>query len=436
MAIQIAARMEPVIHETIVNKPVIKLLVVDDREDNLFSIETILEKDDYVVRTATSGREALKILLKEYDFTLILMDVQMPDLNGFETAELIYERERLRRIPIIFITANDHGEDSIFKGYQLGGVDYIYKPINPDLLRAKVAVFVELYKKNNELLVQERKLMTANKNLEREIETRILSEEKINSLNQQMAESIYQLKVTNKELERFAFVASHDLQEPIRKIMVFSKMLRDKYNDVFEPEAADLLERITKSSTRMQQLVKNLLEFSRTALDAGDFCDTDLNILLNNVLTDLDEYIEQKKAIITADKLPTLKVIPDHFHQLFQNLIMNSLKFCKQNIPPQITIGSERVKGMHIPGITYDKYDDHFFRISVTDNGIGFEDKYHDQMFIVFKRLHSAEQFEGTGIGLSICKKVVEKHNGYLFASGKPDEGATFTIVLPAQQQN
>ncbi len=436
MAVQIAGMTELAKHEILVNSPAIKLLVVDDREDNLFSIESILEKDNYVIRTATSGREALKILLKEQDFTLILMDVQMPHLNGFETAELIYERDKLKQVPIIFITANDRGDDNVFKGYQLGGVDYIYKPVNADLLRAKVAVFVELYKKNSELLMQEHKLMAVNRSLEKEIETRRLSEEKINLLNQQMAENIYQLKVTNKELERFAFVASHDLQEPIRKIMVFSKMLKDKHSGTFEPEAADLLERIIKSSARMQQLVKNLLDFSRTAQDSGDFYDVDLNLILNNVLSDLDEYIEQKQAVITTCQLPTLRAIPDHVHQLFQNLIMNSLKFCRQDTPPQIVIGAEKVKGMHIPGVSYDKYDEHFFRISVADNGIGFEEQYHDQMFVVFKRLHSAEQFEGTGIGLSICKKVVEKHNGYIFASGKPNEGATFTIVLPAQQQN
>ena len=144
-------------------------MIVDDREDNLFSMETILEKDGYTVRKANSGRAALRALLKEDDFTLILMDVQMPDLNGFETATLIYERDKLKHIPIIFITANDYGDESVFKGYQMGGVDYIYKPINPDLLRAKVAVFVELYKKNHQLLAQEQKMAAANRQLEQEI---------------------------------------------------------------------------------------------------------------------------------------------------------------------------------------------------------------------------------------------------------------------------
>src|SRR6476661_1547929 len=139
-----------------------KILLVDDREDNLLSLETILQPDGYYFIKANSGREALKILLKQYDFALILMDVKMPGLNGFETAAMIYEREKLKHIPIIFITANNYGDENIFKGYQAGAVDYIYKPINPDLLRAKVAVFIDLYKKNHRLLAQEKNLLAAN----------------------------------------------------------------------------------------------------------------------------------------------------------------------------------------------------------------------------------------------------------------------------------
>src|SRR5436190_3712467 len=132
-----------------------KILLVDDREDNLFSMETILEPDGYQLIKANSGRQALKILLTEFDFALILMDVKMPNLNGFETAALIYEREKLKHIPIIFITAHSYGDENVFKGYSSGAVDYIYKPINPGLLRAKVSVFVELYKKTAALLQQE-----------------------------------------------------------------------------------------------------------------------------------------------------------------------------------------------------------------------------------------------------------------------------------------
>src|SRR6185369_13269292 len=141
-----------------------KILLVDDREDNLFSMETILEPDGYELVKANSGRQALKILLTEFDFTLILMDVKMPGLNGFETASLILESKKLKNIPIIFITANNYGDENTFRGYQLGAVDYIFKPINPNVLRAKVGVLIDLHRKNRLLIEQEQKLIDLNKN--------------------------------------------------------------------------------------------------------------------------------------------------------------------------------------------------------------------------------------------------------------------------------
>src|SRR3954466_252 len=167
-----------------------KILLVDDREDNLLSMEAILALDGYQFVKANSGRQALKILLTEFDFALILMDVKMPNLNGFETAVLIYEREKLKHIPIVFITANSYGDENVFKGYRTGAVDYIYKPINPELLRAKVSVFIELYKKNQKLLQQEQKLISINKNLENEISERKMSEEKVKALNLELLKNI------------------------------------------------------------------------------------------------------------------------------------------------------------------------------------------------------------------------------------------------------
>src|SRR5437773_4809538 len=204
----------------------IKVLVVDDREDNLFSIESIFDKDGYSIYKANSGRAALKVLLQQQDFSLILMDVQMPDLNGFDTAAIIYEREKLREIPIIFITAHNYGDEYLFKGYRTGGVDYIYKPINPNLLRAKVSVLVELYRKNQQLLEHEKRLLAINKSLQKEIEERKTSEEKVKALNTKLVENNANLKAVNEELDRFAYVASHDLQEPLRKIMVFSDKIQ------------------------------------------------------------------------------------------------------------------------------------------------------------------------------------------------------------------
>jgi PAS domain S-box-containing protein len=177
-----------------------KILLVDDREDNLLAICAILEPDVYQFVKANSGREALKVLLSEYDFALILMDVKMPNLNGFETATLIYEREKLRNIPVIFITAHSYDEENIFEGFKTGAVDYIYKPINPNLLRAKVCVFIDLYRKNRALITQERKLTTINNNLEAEIIERRNSES-------QLAELYKSLQLKNSELKQ----ANHEL---------------------------------------------------------------------------------------------------------------------------------------------------------------------------------------------------------------------------------
>ena len=411
----------------------IKLLVVDDREDNLFSIEAILENDGYTIKTANSGRAALRALLKEDDFTLILMDVQMPDLNGFETATLIYDRDKLKHIPIIFITANDHGEDSVFKGYQMGGVDYIYKPINPLLLRAKVAVFAELFKKNHQLRAQEQRVAAANKLLEKEIQERTQSEQKISLLNAQLVENIEQLKASNEELERFAYVASHDLQEPLRKIILFSDQLSIKYSNILKEEGCNSLERIMKASERMQMLIRNILSFSRSSTNSGAFEEMELNVLLESILSDLELYIEQKEAAINIDQLPKLKIVPDQFRQLFQNLIINALKFSKPDIAPEISIYAEKIKGLQIAaqGIDEDDYDKDFYNIYIKDNGIGFEQKFADDIFVLFKRLNSYDKFEGTGIGLSICKKIVEQHNGYISARSSVGDGTIFTISLP-----
>src|ERR1700733_9951383 len=163
-----------------------KILLVDDREDNLLSMESILEPSGYRFIKANSGRQALKILLTEFDFVLILMDVKMPNLNGFETASLIYEREKLKHIPIIFITANNYGDENMFKGYQLGAIDFILRPINPEILRAKVCVLSDLYKKNKLLVEQEQKLMEVNRVLEIEINERKAAEKKIQQVNRKL----------------------------------------------------------------------------------------------------------------------------------------------------------------------------------------------------------------------------------------------------------
>lgn len=403
-----------------------KILVVDDREDNLFSIETILEKDDYTVVKASSGRAALKILLAHQDFTLILMDVQMPDMNGFETASLIYQREKLKHIPIIFITAHNQGEEKMYEGYKMGGVDFIYKPINPELLRYKVSVFVELYQKTQQLVNHEQKLLAANKNLENEIEERRLSEEKIRLLNQQLMFNNQQLKNTIEELDRFAYVASHDLQEPLRKILVFSDKVLTKYKHVIDEEINRNLEKIVKASERMQSLINDLLRFSRHTSTSEDFSLIHLDDLMADVMTDMEIEIERYEATVHVDALPDIWGIPSQMRQLFQNLVSNAIKFRKKDVAPKVRVYAER----KVLSNTADNTRE-LCRLIVEDNGIGFDPKFVNEIFVVFKRLHSYHEYEGSGVGLSICKKIVERHNGFITAESKIDSGSRFIIDLP-----
>src|SRR3990170_729660 len=318
-----------------------KILLVDDREDNLLAIETLFEPDGYRFVKANSGRQALKILLREFDFALILMDVKMPNLNGFETASLIYERDKLKHIPIIFITANNFGDENLYKGYRAGAIDYIYKPIKPEILRAKVTVLMDLYRKNRQLLAQEQRLVAINKSLEMEIKERKSSEEKVKQLNRQLLENIASLESANKDLDRFAFMASHDLQEPLRKIRMFSDRLFLKYKEVLDEDGRTNIQRIHKAAERMQNLITDILTFSKISVDNPSFVDADMNVLINEVLVDLDEEIKTKNGQVVVEKLPTLSVNPSLIKPLFHNLIGNALKYSKKDTTPVVKISSE-----------------------------------------------------------------------------------------------
>ncbi len=412
----------------------VKILIVDDKENNLISMESLLWNEGYNIVKARSGKEALKILLTDFDFTLILMDVEMPDLNGFETASMIYERERLKHIPIIFITAHSYGDENLYKGYRTGAVDYIYKPIQPDLLRVKVMVFAELYRKNHLLMAQEQKLIAINRNLEIEIKDRIASEAKINDLNKQLLQNINTLELTNKELDRFAFMASHDLQEPIRKIRIFSNRIAEKYYEQIGDEGKVYIDKMQLACSRMQNLIGDILAFSKISVTRDSLELSDLNKLLDEVVSEMELPIQEKKAKVSIDKLPSVYVNPVLIKSLFQNLISNSLKYSKDDMTPEIRIsgGIDKSYKLNDQQTETTKY----CRIYVQDNGIGFDQQYAEQIFTMFTRLHVNTEYAGTGIGLAICKKIVEEHSGYISAKSEINKGTTFTISLPVNSLN
>lgn len=237
-----------------------KILLVDDREDNLMSIEAILGQDGYNFYRAFSGTEALKILLGETDFALILMDVKMPVLNGFETATMIYEREKLKGVPIIFITANNYGDENVYKGYQAGGIDYILKPINPQILRAKVSVFVNLYQAKTKLLEQERKLKAINETLNMEIRERKTSEEKVRYMNFQLIEKIDQLERANVNLKRLQLIASNGVSAPLEEISRNIEKMLEKYKTI--PDDAECLKVVETAVNQIQAALQEIPELA------------------------------------------------------------------------------------------------------------------------------------------------------------------------------
>ncbi len=238
------------------------------------------------------------------------------------------------------------------------------------------------------------------------------------------------LERQNEELASFNHMASHDLQEPIRKIIILSKMIMDQDENILSKESMNYFKRMLHATNRMQSLINDLLEYSRANNPNVAKIESDLNIILKEAIQSLKEEIGIKKAVVKADKLPFLNVIPLQIQQLFINLIDNSLKYSRPDITPVIKITSRVVPGDLVTGFGIKKIA-FYYCITFTDNGIGFDTKYANKIFEIFQRLHGKNEYSGTGIGLTICKKIVQNHNGYITASAQPNEGAVFNIFLP-----
>lgn len=259
----------------------------------------------------------------------------------------------------------------------------------------------------------------------RDLTTKKLAEEKLNEYIENIGRKNEELSRINSELDSFTYMASHDLQEPLRKIITFSDLLISNNNEHLTNENKKYLSRISGAALRMRNLIQNLLSYSRTGIMETE--KTDMNKLLKEVEKNLSQIIKEKKAKIYYKKLPFLHVAPSQFQQLFSNLIQNAIKYSKEDIPPEINITIEKVAANEIIS---DSLEKNFYKILVSDNGIGFEKEFETKIFQLFQRLHTKD-YAGTGIGLAICKKIVLNHNGMIKAIGEPGIGATFIIYIP-----
>ena len=277
-----------------------------------------------------------------------------------------------------------------------------------------------------------RDIRTRRQNEARLQEARDQLEERVLERTRELNELNTELERSNRELQDFAFVASHDLQEPLRKIQAFGDRLRTVQAPKFDDQGRDYLDRMHSAAGRMHTLINDLLTFSRVTTKAQPFARTDLNKIAEDVVSDLEARLDETGGSVEIDELPVIEADELQMRQLFQNLIANALKFRKPDIPPQVTVSAEKVpSGTSSNG---DLPDVEAVRIYVKDNGIGFDEKYLDRIFTPFQRLHGRNEYEGTGIGLAVCRKIVERHGGALTARSETGKGSTFIATLPVTQ--
>jgi signal transduction histidine kinase len=372
------------------------ILIVDDNADMRRHIQSVIGSR-YTTVTAANGQEALA-LIRQRQPSLVLSDLMMPVMDGSQLLRVLKQDPNTSQIPVILITARA-GEESLIEGFEKGADDYLVKPFSGKELLSRIKAQLRILQLRNQAAEQ----------LEKEVEART-----------------HDLVRVNKELESFSYVTSHDLQEPLRKIQMFI----DRIINESEP-AETLLPKINESAARMRELIQSMLAYSRLIRSEQDLTEVDLSAVVTDVCRDFELVIEEKKATIHVGKLPSVRANHFQMKQLFSNLLSNSLKFSGE--APAIRVTAGVVTEDQIPAAARPRSGRTFIQISFSDNGIGFEPQYSKKIFELFQRLHSRHHYSGTGIGLSIVKKIIDQHNGYITAEPGDQGGATFQIWLPAE---
>lgn len=501
-----------------------KILLVDDTPENLVSLEAALEGLGQDLVLAQSGTQALRHLLED-DFAAVLLDVKMPEMDGFQTAELIRSRKRSRNTPILFLTGYK-SDEQLFRGYDLGAVDFLFKPIVPEILRSKVRVFVELsrntallqrqaevlgkaeqkfrslleaapdamavvdrdgnivlvnarvekvfgYRRQDllekpiSILVPEHKTaffqeprnrptgmdlesygvrrdgtqfpveislspldtddgllitatirdVTARKKADQEIrELNASLEQRVSARTAELLHSNEALRKSNDDMNQFAYAASHDLQEPLRVVALYSQILQKKYEGKLDGQADQYISYIVNGAHRMESLLTDLLAYSQVGSSGeGPAGWVDCSDALRKALLNLQASIDQNEARVTCGELPTIHAHEIRLVQLLQNLIGNALKYRRKE-PPQVCVEAQR--------------RDNDWLFSVRDNGVGIRPEYRHQIFGIFKRLQG-NTLPGTGIGLAICERIVKSYGGQIWVESTPGEGSTFYFTVP-----
>lgn len=393
----------------------VKILLVDDQPDNLLSAEAVLETLGETIVKAGSGMEALRYLL-DNDVAAILLDIMMPEMDGFETAALIRQRERSRHTPIIFVTALGRGEEHIVRGYSLGAVDYIAKPFIPAILRSKVAFFADLSRKSALLRKQAELLESRHDELQRAFVMQKQADEEIRALNRHLERRLAELAEVNAELEAFSYSVSHDLRAPLSRIAGFSRALLDFHAEQMNEEGRRYTQRINEAAGQTCDLVDDLLNLSRLTRAEMKREPVNLSELARGIAGELLNREGGRQAEFIIEDGLEAPGDAALLHSALLNLIENAWKFTGKCNPARIEFGRESGP----PEAVY----------FVRDNGAGFNMAYVGKLFTPFQRLHASSEFKGTGIGLAIVDRIIRRHGGRVWAEGEPGHGAVFHFTL------
>ena len=382
-----------------------KVLLADDNADMREYVQRLLSRQ-FTVITATDGEDAYeKMHLHRPD--LLLSDAMMPRLDGFQLLKKVRQSLELQATPVILLSARA-GEEAKVEGLEAGADDYLVKPFAARELLARVDANIRIARERTAAM--------------KEYAERL--EQAVRKRTQELRVMNHSLERSNEDLQQFAHVASHDLKEPVRKIRTFSGRLIDEYSQLLPAEAQTFLTKIQLATARMYAMIEGVLNYSAINGSEQPTATVDLNDVFTQVENDLELVIDERGAIIRRDALPQLEGAPVLLYQLFYNLLNNSLKFTKPGNKPLIIIASRLTEGV----------GKKIAELTVTDIGIGFEPDQAAHIFETFVRLNSKDRYEGTGLGLSLCKKIVERHHGSITASGVKNEGAVFVIRLPLTQ--
>lgn len=358
-----------------------EILVVDDTPDNLRLLSAILTQHNYEVRKALNSSQAIASVEADAP-DLILLDIKMPGMDGFEICTALKQNPASQEIPIIFISALDDALDKV-RAFAVGGADYITKPFQ-----------------------------------EAEVLARIQNQLHILTLQGQLKAQNEELARSNQALEQFAYIVAHDLQQPLQSIIGYSKIISLQCSSSLTIPAQGYLEKISEAGNRMQHLIKDLLSYAQIGKDRRDSITQDGNIILKKALDNIDIALKTSRAKLDYPTFPPLLGNETQLIQLFQNLIGNAIKFSRPDTVPVIMI-------------TVGQQNQNYWLFEIQDQGIGISPKNLRAIFELFQRVDKANDIPGTGIGLAICKKIVESHGGEIWASSELGVGTKFSFTLP-----